>query len=97
MMPTRVPDSLARNRSCVAIRIATPRELRSPSSSEKSFAAFGSRPDVGSSSSSAVAPFAMVIAMPTFCRMPFEYVRDAAPRLLRRQPDLREDRQQLVI
>ena len=42
------------------------------------------------------APFAIVIAMPTFCRMPFRIGADAAPRLLRGQSGLREDRQQLV-
>ena len=97
MMPTRVPDSLARNRSWVAIRMATPREARSAISTEKSFAAFGSRPDVGSSSSSASARFAIVIAMPIFCRIPFEYVADAAAGLLFAQTDLPENRKKLLI
>jgi hypothetical protein len=58
MMPTRVPLSLARKRSCVAIRIATPSRERSAISSENSLLALGSSPEVGSSSSSASARLA---------------------------------------
>ncbi len=47
MIPTRVPDSLARNRSCVAISTATPAWLSWSSSPENSLEAFGSNPDVG--------------------------------------------------
>ena len=50
MMPTRVPDSFARKRSCVAISTATSSALSCARSTENSLAAFGSRPDVGSSS-----------------------------------------------
>ena len=48
MMPTRVPASFARKRSCVAISTATPSALSPFNNSENSFAALGSRPDVGS-------------------------------------------------
>ena len=72
MIPTRVPDSFARKRSWVAIKTATPEALIRSNSSENSFDAFGSRPEVGSSSSSAFARLAIAIAIPTFWRMPFE-------------------------
>ena len=52
---------------------ATPSALSCVSSAENSFDALGSRPEVGSSSSRAFAFLASAIAMPTFCRMPFEY------------------------
>jgi hypothetical protein len=63
IIPTRVPDSLALNKSCVVISVATPAELKVRISAEKSFAALGSRPDVGSSNNSASAFFAIAIAI----------------------------------
>ena len=64
MMPIRVPDALARNRSCVVINTAAPASRILASSVANSLAAVGSRPDVGSSSSSTSACLASAIARP---------------------------------
>ena len=56
----------------VAMRMATPRSRSLRSNVLNSCEALGSRPLVGSSSTSAFACFASAMAMPTFGRMPFE-------------------------
>ncbi|MNR27776.1 hypothetical protein D3C85_1450630 [compost metagenome] len=62
----------ALNRSCVAISTPMPARLASSRLCANSWAAAGSSPEVGSSSSMALAWRAWAIARPTFWRMPLE-------------------------
>jgi hypothetical protein len=78
MMPMRVAVCLAWNRSWVVARMATPASLARCSRLVNSAAACGSRPEVGSSSSRALASLASATAIQIFWRMPLEY---AATRL----------------
>ena len=85
MMPTRVPDSF-RERDHAWSSGPQPLTRSFVSGSRKLLGGFGIETDVGSSSRSALAPFAIAMAIPTFCRIPFEYV------LTRRSADPSEGR-----
>ncbi len=97
MMPTRVPDSFAqKKRSCVAMRTAALSSRSRSINNENSLAAFGSSPDVGSSSSSAFACFVRAMAIPYLLPHAFRIVRDTAVGGTLRQPHPVEAGQRLV-
>jgi hypothetical protein len=77
------------------MRTTMPAWLSRARRDENSFAALGSSPDVGSSSSSALASLASAIAMPTFCPHALRVCPDAPVRRLRLQPYLCQELQKV--
>ena len=84
---TRSASRSASSRLCVETRIAHPAARRSSSSCRTLRVISGSRPDVGSSSSSTIGSWISARASATFCRVPFGQLRRCGSSARSRKPN----------